>query len=49
MGWRSDLRSGRFRLLWGFVLLTGMSCGILLGVGTRQEPRFFEGAPILKG
>jgi len=31
LGWKADLRSGRFRLLWGFVLLTGMFCGIFLG------------------
>ena len=31
LGWGSDLRSGRFRLLWGSVLLTGMFCGIFLG------------------
>ena len=31
LGWGSDLRSPRFRLLWGFVLLTGMFCGNLPG------------------
>ena len=31
LGWGSDLRGGRFRLLWGSVLLTGMFCGIFLG------------------
>ena len=31
LGWKADLRSDRFRLLWGFVLLTGMFCGIFLG------------------
>ena len=36
MGWRSDLRSGRFRLLWSFVLLTGIACGILLGGSPYQ-------------
>ena len=36
MGWGADLRSGRFRLLWGFVLLTGMFCGIFLGASPYQ-------------
>ncbi len=36
MGWGTDLRSGRFRLLWGFVLLTGMFCGIFLGASPYQ-------------
>ena len=36
MGWGSDLKSGRFRLLWGFVLLTGMFCGIFLGASPYQ-------------
>ena len=36
MGWRSDLRNGRFRLLWSFVLLTGIACGILLGGSPYQ-------------
>ena len=31
LGWGSDLRGGRFRLLWGSVLLTGMLCGMFLG------------------
>ena len=26
LGWRPDLRSGRFRLLWGLVLATGVVC-----------------------
>ena len=36
MGWGSDLKSGRFRLLWAFVLLTGMFCGIFLGASPYQ-------------
>ena len=36
MGWGTDLKSGRFRLLWGFVLLTGMFCGIFLGASPYQ-------------
>jgi manganese transport protein len=36
MGWGSDLRSVRFRLLWGGVLLTGMFCGIFLGASPYQ-------------
>ena len=36
LGWGADLRSGRFRLLWGFVLLTGMFCGIVLGASPYQ-------------
>ena len=36
LGWRSDLRSGRFRLLWASVLLTGMFCGIFLGASPYE-------------
>ena len=36
MGWGGDLRSRRFRALWGFVLLTGMFCGIFLGASPYQ-------------
>ena len=36
MGWGGDLRSTRFRALWGFVLLTGMFCGIFLGASPYQ-------------
>ena len=36
LGWGADLRSPRFRLLWGFVLLTGMFCGIFLGASPYQ-------------
>jgi len=36
LGWGSDLKSGRIRLLWGFVLLTGMSFGIFLGASPYQ-------------
>ena len=36
MGWGGDLRSPRFRALWGFVLLTGMFCGIFLGASPYQ-------------
>ena len=31
LGWPPDLRSGRFRLLWGFVLATGVFCAVALG------------------
>ena len=31
LGWPPDLRSGRFRLLWGFVLTTGVCCAVALG------------------
>jgi len=36
LGWGSDLKSPRFRLLWGFVLLTGLFCGIFLGASPYQ-------------
>ena len=36
MGWGGDLKSARFRALWGFVLLTGMFCGIFLGASPYQ-------------
>ncbi|MCE2514304.1 MAG: divalent metal cation transporter [Acidobacteria bacterium] len=36
LGWGADLKSGRFRLLWGFVLLTGMFCGLVLGASPYQ-------------
>ena len=36
LGWGSDLRGGRFRLLWGSVLLTGMLCGMFLGGSPYQ-------------
>ena len=36
MGWGGDLKSPRFRALWGFVLLTGMFCGIFLGASPYQ-------------
>ena len=36
LGWGSDLESPRFRLLWGFVLLTGMLCGAFLGASPYQ-------------
>ena len=36
LGWKSDLRSGRFRLLWASVLLTGMFCGIFLGASPYE-------------
>ncbi len=36
LGWGADLKSGRFRLLWGFVLLTGLFCGIFLGASPYQ-------------
>ena len=36
LGWGSDLTSPRFRLLWGFVLLTGVFCGIFLGASPYQ-------------
>ena len=31
LGWPPDLRSGRFRLLWEFVLATGVFCAVALG------------------
>ena len=36
LGWGADLKSGRIRLLWGFVLLTGMGFGIFLGASPYQ-------------
>ena len=36
MGWGGDLKSRRFRMLWGFVLLTGLFCGIFLGGSPYQ-------------
>ena len=36
MGWGADLRGGRFRMLWGFVLLTGMLFGVFLGASPYQ-------------
>ena len=36
LGWGSDLKSNRFRLLWGGVLLTGMVFGIFLGASPYQ-------------
>lgn len=36
LGWGADLRSPRFRLLWGVVLATGMFCGIFLGASPYQ-------------
>ena len=36
LGWGADLKSGRIRVLWGFVLLTGMFCGIFLGASPYQ-------------
>ena len=36
LGWGSDLKSNRFRLLWGAVLLTGMVFGIFLGASPYQ-------------
>jgi len=30
-GWKADLKGARFRMLWGFILLTGMFFGIFLG------------------
>ena len=31
LGWSPELRSGRFRLLWGFVLAIGVFCAVALG------------------
>ena len=31
LGWAPDLRSSRFRMLWGFVLVTGVVCAVTLG------------------
>ncbi len=36
LGWGSDLRSNRFRMLWGGVLLTGVVFGIFLGASPYQ-------------
>ncbi len=36
LGLGTDLKSVRFRLLWGFVLSTGMCCGIFLGGSPYQ-------------
>lgn len=36
LGFRPDLKSGRFRLLWAFVLLSGMFFGIVLGASPYQ-------------
>lgn len=36
LGWGSHLKSTRFRLLWAFVLLTGMFCGVVLGASPYQ-------------
>ena len=36
LGWGADLRSGRFRALWGFVLLTGIVCAVTLGASPYQ-------------
>ena len=36
LGWPPDLRSGRFRLLWGLVLATGVVCAITLGGAPYQ-------------
>ncbi len=36
LGWGADLKSRRIRLLWGFVLLTGMGFGIFLGASPYQ-------------
>ena len=36
LGWGSDLKSPRFRMLWAFVLLTGIVCGVTLGASPYQ-------------
>ena len=36
LGWPPDLRSGRFRLLWGLVLATGVVCAVTLGGAPYQ-------------
>ena len=36
LGWGSDLKSSRFRILWGSVLLTGMVCGIFFGASPYE-------------
>ena len=36
LGWPPDLRSGRFRLLWGLVLATGVVCAVTLGAAPYQ-------------
>ncbi len=35
-GWKADLKSGRFRALWAFVLLSGMLFGTILGASPYQ-------------
>ena len=35
-GWPADLRSNRFRLLWGLVLATGVVCAVTLGGAPYQ-------------
>ncbi len=36
LGWSTNLKDRRFRMLWGFILLTGMFCGIFLGASPYQ-------------
>ena len=36
LGWPPNLRSGRFRLLWGLVLATGVVCAVTLGAAPYQ-------------
>ena len=36
LGWPPDLRSGRFRMLWGLVLATGVVCAVTLGAAPYQ-------------
>ncbi len=36
LGWSSGLKGRSFRLLWAFVLLTGMFCGVALGASPYQ-------------
>lgn len=36
LGWSTNLKDRRFRMLWGFILLTGMFCGVFLGASPYQ-------------
>lgn len=36
LGWSTNLKDQRFRMLWGFILLTGVFCGVFLGASPYQ-------------
>ena len=36
LGWSTNLKDRRFRMLWGFILLTGVFCGVFLGASPYQ-------------